>query len=131
MSEENKPKDTRTEFERMVDGEPYHYSEPSVKNRAIEGAEGCKKLNSLDGEEKRAFMREYFTCKPDANFWVSSPFFCEYVSVSLVGLYSDVAYQQHANICEDPFLLPLGIQHSHGYRRLHWTGMYLSRCDHQ
>lgn len=72
-------KDTRTEFQRMVDGEPYHYSEPTVKERADAGAEGCKKFNSLPSVERRAFSKTFFTCKPGADFGVAVPFFCEYV----------------------------------------------------
>lgn len=75
--------DTRTEFERMVAGEPYHWSEPTVREKAIAGAAKCKALNAAKTEEEqKKLAKEFLSSDPEAKFHITMPFFCEYVSAS-------------------------------------------------
>lgn len=73
--------DTRNEYERMINGEPYLPTDPIVQAKALAGAERRKSFNAAKTPDERAKLgREIFSSSPGSSFYIETPLFFEYVS---------------------------------------------------
>ncbi|KZP15604.1 trimeric LpxA-like protein, partial [Athelia psychrophila] len=63
----------------MIKDDFYSAADPYIRKIATEQAKKVKAINREDDDAKRQKMLvDFFNVKPDANFYVVSPFFCEY-----------------------------------------------------
>jgi hypothetical protein len=74
-------RETSEEYELMLAGKPYLASDPYIQQVHETAAIKVKEINSEhDGAKRQQLLRAFFTCAPDADVFVTLPFFCEYVS---------------------------------------------------
>jgi hypothetical protein len=70
----------RTEFERMIVGEPYFASDPYIQQVATAQRKKVDEINAEKDDTKReTLFKNFLKCKEDATVAIVLPFFCEYV----------------------------------------------------
>ena len=77
---ENKEKSEKTEKEKMLNEELYYSGVPELKNALLYSKEMCYDYNNLrpkEIEKKKEILKKLFK-KTGKEFYIESPFFCDY-----------------------------------------------------
>ncbi|KZP19173.1 maltose O-acetyltransferase [Athelia psychrophila] len=75
----------------MIKDDFYSAADPYIRKIATEQAKKVKAINREDDDAKQQEMLvDFFDVKPDANFYVVSPFFCEYGFNTTIGTDSGI-----------------------------------------
>lgn len=76
---------SHAEFDLMVSGAPYLASDPYIGQVARAQRAKLNRINKEeDSEERMKLLRDFVNADKDAEFDIWAPFFCEYVSSSLL-----------------------------------------------